>query len=44
MTNLVNCSSLAAILAGSLAFITFGAGAYSVDARKREMWKQLRTI
>ena len=32
-----------AIVGGSLAFVAFGAGAYSLDARKSESLKQVRT-
>jgi putative oxidoreductase len=32
-----------AIVGGLLAFVAFGAGAYSLDARKRETSKQVRT-
>jgi putative oxidoreductase len=32
-----------AIVGGSLAFAAFGAGAYSLDARKRDTLKQVRT-
>ena len=33
-----------AIVGGSLAFFAFGAGAYSLDARKPETLKQVRTL
>lgn len=33
-----------AIAGGSLAFFAFGAGAYSLDARKPETFKQVRTL